>query len=330
MAKATLRDGIADAMRNCKEEEAFNSVERFFLRSESALGIKGMMKLARSEPGIAVSANQLNQAKHLLQVQNGVINLRTAEFLPSAPHYLHTQVAGTAYDPAADCPLWKKTISQMFLGDEELLTYFQMLCGYSLTGETSEQAVFLYHGTGANGKSVALNVILGIMGSYAMPSPPELILERKRTGNEPSSDLARLLGIRCTLISELPDNRCIDEAQLKNMTGGDQLTARHLYQNTFTFTPQFTILVACNHMPTVKNNDTAIWRRLHKVPFDYTVPKGQRDPELSDKLKLEYPGILNWMIEGAAKWYALRKLPTPSKVMKVSYPAPTSLSSCGV
>ena len=174
------------------------------------------------------------------------------------------------------------------------------MAGYCLTGSTREHALFFLYGTGANGKSVLLNTLSGVMGDYARSAPIETFtassMERHPT------DLASLRGARLVMAVETEEGRRWAESRIKVLTGGDKIAARFMRQDFFEFVPQFKLVIAGNHKPGLRSVDEAIRRRFHLVPFTVTIPPDERDETLTERLKEEWPGILSWMIEGCQDW----------------------------
>ena len=186
--------------------------------------------------------------------------------------------------------------------DPELVSYLQRVLGYAISGYTDEQVLFFLYGTGANGKSTLLNVLRHLLGpAHCFNLPAETIAARQQRGGA-TPELARLPGARVVLTNEIEDGSFLAESLVKQMTGGDAMIARNLYQPPFEFTPQFKLFMAANHMPVVRGTDYGIWRRIHLVPFAVTIRPDERDPNLPSKLISELPGILNWALEGYRQW----------------------------
>ena len=197
-------------------------------------------------------------------------------------------------------PPWKSFLWRITGGSEELIDYLQRILGYSLTGITREHALFFAYGTGANGKSVLISTVAGILAEYHKTAPIETFTASN--SDRHPTELARLRGARLVTASETEEGRPWAEAKIKALTGGDNIAARFMRQDFFEFTPSFKLLIAGNHMPSLRSVDEAIRRRLHLIPFSVTIPSAERDPRLSEKLREEWPGILAWMIEGCRKW----------------------------
>jgi putative DNA primase/helicase len=174
------------------------------------------------------------------------------------------------------------------------------MTGYLLTGSVSEHAFFFGHGTGANGKTTFVNVVRSILGDYATSIGSEVLM-RSNYDRHPT-ELAKLRGIRLAVAREIERGKTWAESKIKALTGGDEIQARFMRQDFFTFTPQFKLLVIGNHKPSLRVVDEALRRRLHFIPFVITIPPGKRDKHLEAKLKTEAPAILRWMIEGCLAW----------------------------
>ena len=170
-----------------------------------------------------------------------------------------------------------------------------------LTGSTREQCIFFLYGDGSNGKSTFLDVLADLFGSYAMNAQSETITARRQS-DSPRADIARLKGARLVTISECPADVWLDEAIVKQLTGGDTVTARYLYGREFEFKPEFKLIMATNYKPRIRGTDSGIWRRIRLVPFTQTIPEDKQDLQLPDKLRAELPGILNWALEGLRRW----------------------------
>jgi putative DNA primase/helicase len=198
-------------------------------------------------------------------------------------------------------PTWQAFIERI-LPDPEVRTFVQRAVGYSLTGSTAEQVLFVAHGDGANGKSTLLRVVGAILGDYATIAPHDLLIQ---TRHEPHpTGIATLHGARFASAVETEADARLAEAQVKQLTGGDPLTARRMREDWWTFLPTHKLWLAANHRPRITGEDHAIWRRIRLVPFTETIPPAEQDPNLPDKLAAELPGILAWAVEGCLDWQA--------------------------
>ncbi|WP_088840672.1 phage/plasmid primase, P4 family [Listeria sp. ILCC797] len=270
------------------------------------------LKATRSNKG---KTNMIKESEHLLPVlpeqfdtnpyyfnsQNGFVNLRTGQLKEHDRTQMFTKISLVEYTDKIDAPLWEQFLKDIFNNDEELIRYIQKAVGYSLTGSTQEQVMFILYGNGRNGKSVFLDIINDIFGTYATNIQPQTIMVKQQTSNA-NSDIARLQSARFVTTTEPNEGVRLDEGLVKQLTGGDKVTARHLYKNEFEFTPEFKIWMATNHKPIIRGRDDGIWRRLHLIPFIVKIPDYKVDKQLKYKLRSELTGILNWAVEGCLKW----------------------------
>lgn len=270
-------------------------------RSYRSNSIEGMLRLASSRPAFRIALDALDRDPWLLNVANGTLDLRTGELRPHDPADLLTKVAPVVYDAAATCPLWDRFLLDIMDGDREMVDFLRRAVGYSLTGLTTEQRLFIAHGTGRNGKSVFLSTLLEMLGDYGAETPATTLLIRKHDGGIPN-DVARLQRPHLVSANETDDGAAMDEAKVKAMTGGDKITARFLHQEWFEFTPRFTVWLRTNSLPRIKGLDEGIWRRLVPIPFEVTIPEEKVDRDLLEKLRAELPGILAWAVRGANEW----------------------------
>lgn len=283
--------------------------------------IAAMIALAAAIGGVKIEARYCDSSPHLLGVENGIVDLRSGDFSfdwkcvkngePFTNDFITLQ-AGTSFDPQATCPQWRDFVDDVFRGDEDLVEYVQRAVGYTLSADTSEHVLFFLYGSGANGKSVFVNVLKRLFGDYSAVISSETILARKHS--QQSNDLARLPGKRLVIASELEDGARWNESLVKSLTGGDPISARFLYAEFFEFFPVFKLFVVGNHKPVVRGADEGIWRRLQLIPFQVFFPPERRDRELTEKLAAELPGILNWAIEGYRQWRE-QGLTPPSSVL---------------
>jgi len=281
--------------------------------SESRVRINAMIELAQSLPGIPVAPDELDAAPWLLNVQNGTLDLRTGELRPHRREDMLTKLAPVAYDPEAECPTWLSFLARIFDGNENLIAFMQRALGYALTGDVSEQVLFICYGVGANGKSTLLNTVRAVLGEdYARHTPTETLLIRERGGGIPN-DIARLKGARFVTAIEADAGRRLAESLIKQITGGDPVAARFMRAEWFEYVPEWKLFLAVNHKPMIRGTDNAIWRRIRLIPFTVTIPEPEQDKHLGEKLLAEAPGILAWMVRGCLDWQA-KGLGTPEEV----------------
>lgn len=281
----------------------------------SARTVRDVETLARSHEGFSAGVDQWDKDPWLLNTPGGVVDLRSNSLRPARADDYMTKTTEVAPDSAMPCPIFDKFLTRITDGDDKLVNYLQRLAGYALTGVTSEQMLAFFHGGGANGKSVLLDTVAGIMGSYHATAPFETFAASKHEHHP--TDIAGLVGARLVTTAETAEGRHWDETKIKQLTGGDRVKARFMRQDFFEFTPQFKLIVAGNHRPSLMSADEAMQRRMHMVPFDVTIPAGERDPDLKNKLRDEWPAILDWMIVGCLAWQE-EGLNPPEAVIRAS------------
>lgn len=267
---------------------------------QNAGRIRAMLELARSDPQVSVVPADLDADPWLLNATNGTVDLRTGRLRPHVPADLITKVAGASYHPDATALAWI-TFLERVLPDADLRTFVQRSLGYACTGIVAEALLWLAYGGGANGKTSLLGTVEAVLGDYAQPAAPDLLLAGR---DQHPTGMADLKGARLVLTSELDDGKRLAEATVKQLTGGDVIKARVMRGDFFRFTPTHHLWVQTNHRPEVRGTDTGIWRRLRLVPFETTIPPSEQDPRLGEKLRAEADGILAWLVAGCLAWAA--------------------------
>jgi putative DNA primase/helicase len=270
-------------------------------RSLSRNGLNNMLALATTHPAIWSPLSRFDANPWELNTPAGLLDLRHNTLRKPDPKTLCLRSTAVApvFEPA---PQWETFLDQTFTGDATMVTFIQRLLGSTLIGEVREQALPFLHGPGANGKTTLMNVVQRLVGTgqtgYSTTVPAEILLA-SATQRHPT-EIAELAGIRIAVASELEPGQKFAEAKVKMLTGSDQISARFMHQDFFTFTPSHHLFLLGNHEPDVKAGGPAFWRRMLKIPFENIVPKEQRDPGLEDRLVAEEgPQILAWIIQGA-------------------------------
>jgi putative DNA primase/helicase len=283
-------------------------------RANSRSGLDAIVELAKSEPDITIALQRFDSDPMLLGVANGVVDLRTGKLQHTRRGDYILKRSPVVFDRNAKCPVFRKFLEEIFMGDNDLLAYVQRILGYLLTGSTIEQCFFLFFGEGSNGKTTLLKPIQTLLGDYSRSSTPETFLVKPGLSGA-NNDIARLAGARLVVTVEVEEGKRFSESIIKLLTGGDRVPARFLFCESFEFVPQFKLIVCANSKPIIRGQNTGIWRRVRVVPFRRTFAPDERDGELASKLESELPGILNFALQGALNWQE-KGLAEPSVIIR--------------
>jgi len=297
---STARSILGEAVAIQDSHERDKTI-KWAKQSLSKYGIDHMIGL--SESRLHVPVEQLDQNPWLLNCTNGVVDLRSGKLLPHDRGFWITKQVPVDYDPDAKCPRFDRFLNEITNGDSSLIEFLARALGYSLTGSAQEQCFFIAYGEGANGKSTLLGLFRHIMADYAENVPVETLIVKKREGGA-SPEIMKLRGARYVTAGEAEANQKMAESLVKQLTGGDTITARGLFRDPIDFMPEFKLWLATNHKPRVSGTDPAMWRRIHLSPFTVTIPPEKRDGTLPEKLKAEAAGILAWAVRGCLDWQA--------------------------
>ena len=300
-AKRTIRQTYAEAA-NIADDDKRQDFIKAVLRCEASAKIQAMLTLTKSERAVAIEPSRFDTNPWLLSCLNGTIDLRSGELRPQRREDLITKLAPVEYQPGADCPRWKAHLQRIMNGNQNLISFLQRALGYSITGDTSERKLFIAWGSGANGKSTTVELIAHVLGDYACRTPTETLLI-KRDGGIPN-DVARLKGARFVYASEAEEGKRLAEALIKDITGGDRVSARFMRGEWFDFQPELKLWLSTNHKPVVRGTDQAIWDRIRLIPFTVSIPEHERIPRyhLMEEFEPELPGILAWLVQGCLDW----------------------------
>jgi len=311
-----LAEGVGQKFRELapqyRNPEAARVLFKWARTCESSRGIANFLQLAQHR--LAREVEQFDTDPLVLNTPAGTLSFQGADMPRVRPHAQTdnlTKCTVAAWEPDAAAPRWCAFLEEI-LPNPDVRAFVRRAAGYSLLGTTREQCFFLCHGSGCNGKSTFLSVLLKVIGpDYALQCAAETFMQQR--SDRIRADLARLRGIRFVSAIETSENRRLDEAMVKAMTGGDALVAEHKYKEPFQFFPEFKFWLATNHRPRIHDASHAMWRRVRLIPFEVTIPEDRRDPDLEAKLLEEAPGILAWLAAGAAE-YLLSGLKAPAAV----------------
>lgn len=315
LAKASA-SGDVDAKERAKRaaDEARRDLE-WAATSQSNTRLRAMLDVAKDFASIRVSVDALDADPMLLNAVNGTIDLRTGRLRSHRRSDLITKICPVTYEQAARSNLWERTLRDA-LGDDETVAYFQRSAGYSCTGLTDEEKLFVPHGPGGGGKSTLIQAIIGALGDYARTADFETFLVQKHAGG-PKNDVARLAGSRFVASIEVEQGKRLAQGLVKQLTGGDVVTARFLYSEAFEFKPQMKLWLVVNDLPHVSADDSGMWRRIERIPFEHVVPKEKRNPAVKKELcdvRISGPAVLAWLVQGALAWQMVG-LRTPSRIV---------------
>ena len=240
--------------------------------------------------------DDFNRNPYLVNVRNGLLDIRDMSFKEHTPSYLSTVQLNVEYNPQVDCPQFKKFLNEVL--DCKLIPLVQEIVGYLLTTNTASQKAFVFWGPARTGKSTLLWVV-----EY-------LLLGKKNVSNIPWQEIgdkfktAELLGKLANVFSDLPSKSIDDTGIFKVVTGEDYLMAEKKNKNPFKFKPFARLVFSCNELPrNYVDRTEGFYRRLIIVPFNRQIEKSKIDKSLKYKFQREKEGILNWALEGLKRLY---------------------------
>ena len=284
--------------------DPYKNALRFVKASNGGSAVANVEKLMRADARVRIAdrelSNVFNCQPHLLNVQNGTIDLRTGELRPHDRRDRITQLAPVAFDENAGCPQWRAFLRWATQDERDLYDFLQRALGSALWGEVRDHVLLIFYGTGRNGKGTLLGVLRTILGDYAMEAAKDLLIERKHEGH--ATERAALFGKRLVTCTESARRAHLDEAITKALTGGDTITARGMRENLWSFRPSHTLVLATNHRPRISGTDLGIWSRIRIVPFNARISEAAKDTGLAAKLEAEGPGIMGWLVAGCRLW----------------------------
>ena len=302
LAKRTARGLYSEAAR-CADESRRKAIVAHAMRSEKATAIAAFLKLAESDPRVAVLPHELDTDPWLLNCKNGTLDLRTGRLRAPSPNDLITKVTPVAYDSKASSELWNRVLGQAVGGDTGLAEYMQKIAGYALTGVSLERAFFFLYGPPGTAKSTFLDALHGALGDYAVSASSDTWLVQTNTGGN-RGDLVRLSGARLVTSSEVRPGGRWDTTLMKALTGGDTIVAAAKYEDSVEFRPSCTLILCANDAPVLRDDDAGMWARIRRIPLTAQIPAEQQDREL--KFKLQRPehasAILAWAVAGCLAW----------------------------
>lgn len=283
------------------DKKELSELTRAINRCRTHTRVAACLEFLQGLPGILVKDEKWDAVPHLLNLDNGTLDLKTMEFRAHDPEDLITHLAPVKYDPGADCPKWKAHL-EYFIPHPEIRRQIQRDVGLALLGGSHSEALPIWYGTGANGKTTTARVIQKMLGTYAKAAAPHLLIETRHERHP--TEVADLAGSRIVFCSEIPAGGRLNEERVKQLTGGDTLKGRFMRMDFFEFERTFTLFLIANHKPIVRGTEYAIWRRIRLIPWTVTIPPEKQKPadDVVAELLTEASGILNWALEGLKDW----------------------------
>jgi len=311
LAKEVIRVIYLEASET-RDRVMQNKIAAWAKSSHSENRIGAMIDLAKSE--LPISPKNLDNHDYLLNLNNGVFDLRQGKLLPHDPKYFFTRMVDIDYLENGDCKNWQEFLN-LVIPDVNTQRFVQKSIGYSLTGSVDEQCLFFLYGKGANGKSTFIEAVTKLFGDLAQKTDSESLMGYSNGGANPYK--ARMRGKRFIVSSEIPDGKKWNEVLIKELTGGEMQVARDLYESPYEFRPTFKIWISGNYKPKVEDDSHGFWRRMRIIPFETTIPENQRKPMNKVLESFDFSGILKWAIDGYNLWQ-LEGLRPPEAVTKAT------------
>ncbi|MFQ5339930.1 MAG: phage/plasmid primase, P4 family [Anaerolineae bacterium] len=313
---------VSDAVRTDAEvkyerlKKQIEEINKFALKCETGSKFSNGVTLATHKPEILTDYRVFDQNPWLVNFNNGTLDLRTGDFGPHKREDFLTRTVPYNYDPDAKCPRFDAFMRDFMQENERMIAFLWRVMGYTACGVTDEQKIFVLHGDGANGKSTLLNLLVDIFGEgssgYGIAANSENLLSTRNSSKHETWRMS-LAGTRIVSCQEVDEGRSFAESLLKELTGSDKITGRKLYQNEWSYKPQFTLWLAVNHLPHVRGTDEGIWRRLCVIecPANF---RNRPDRDMPRRLLLEAPGIWTRLAREARAWIRER-LTLPREVV---------------
>lgn len=281
--------------------------------------LQATLRAASSDSRVRAKVDDFDRDPMLFNCANGTIDLRIGDLRPHSPLDFITQLSPVPFDPEARSDIWEGFILEVANYRADLAAYLKRAMGYSLTGRTSEKGFFFAFGpSGDNGKTTLLEAVLHVMGDYGAPVSPQVILSKNGISGNAEHDAVQLVGKRYIITDEPETGQQFRMGQIKRLTGGDTMTARYHYKESFTFAPQLKLWFAANQRPAVPESNDAAWNRIKFIPFDLRVTSDKKDPKLGEKLREDAPAILAWMVAGCLEWQAHGGLQEPESMREAT------------
>lgn len=326
MARETL-DRFTASIPPALEDEQIKAYEKAARRMASETSFGKMIKMCSAKPGIYEDYTKFDNEDydHLLNCQNGLLDLNTGEMLEFNSKYLITKKSNFIYDPNATCPLFDRCLQMWFPGQPGVVQFFWQWFGYNLTGYHNLERFVFFEGRGANGKSIIREIVYFALGgskpstSYACSLPAHTVM--LTTNINKTVDISRSIGCRMAKIGEVKRDDKLDVATVKDLTSQEAIAGKKLYIDGFDFRPTAKLWMHGNYRMEINETTDGLWRRFIPIKFPRQIPEADRDPMLYEKLKVELSGMLNKAMKAWQYLVKQKNFELPSEIQKnkISY-----------
>jgi putative DNA primase/helicase len=300
-ATATV-DGLFAAVIAETDEQRRKALAKHAVASSSSFRIAGMIRLAETERGVRIRTDELDRDVWSLNVANGTLDLRTGALRTHRREDHHSKLAPVRFDSRATCPKWLRFLADVFDHDDSLIAFIQRSAGYALTGDVSEEVLWLPHGDGLNGKSTLMGTLRSLLGEYACEIDSRMLLASRH--DQHPTEIMDLRGMRLVTTRETDRDRHLAEATVKRLVSVEPIRARRMHRDPVQFMPTHKLWFAANYLPVIGGTDLGIWRRIMHVPFTQSFEGARRVRRMDERLADELSGILTWALEGCQAWLA--------------------------
>lgn len=278
---------------------------------------------------VTTTVADFDKSPHLLNCQNGVVDLRTGDIVPHDLSQRFTYCVPTKYEPNAYSEVWENFLLDVMNNDRQMIDYMQEAMGYTLTGITSEECLFYMYGQTRSGKGTFTETILSALGREPIATEVDFgTFTRNRDRDAQNFDLAPLKPCRVVMASESNQYGHLNEAVIKRITGGNDIMCAFKHKDHFTYRPQFTIWLSSNYAPKADVDDDAVWIRVRVIRFPNCYA-GREDRSLKRRLRqpINLEGVLSWIVRGSISWYGKNEkgLHAPQQVIDETQRARTEL-----
>lgn len=289
---------------DCEDSDIRAAMRTWAKKSEGADRLSAMVRVAKTLPEAKCRVTVFDSDPWLLNVANGILDLRRGELRPHDRTVMCSKLAPVSFVPGARHPVLEKYLDQATGGDAGFIAFLQRALGYTLTGDTGAESIFLVLGPGGSGKTTLVEAFKDLLGDYALTAAAKTLLERRGDSGH-TSDVARMHGRRMICTSEIAKGKQLDSALLKSLTGGERVVARNIWEADAEFVPMGKFWLAANDAPGIADDDTGMWRRIIRVPFTRVIPEADRDVSIKATLRSDpaaRSALLAWALQGCLEW----------------------------